>query len=352
MPAIQHNPRHWHAEDGPPITQRTSGLERARRVTGATQLRIIRAILTGEQDSAVLSSLRDNPPHVRQSRRQRTGLPTKLLFAVEHAFALYDRYQLRRGVIAYAGRNMYANHRVLGEAIRRSKVPAFMDLRDVGLFLRSARTDAQIRRLQSTLGTAAAMEAVYALDPDPWASAAPRYRYQRRKYEVLASLLPRRFRRALDLGCGVGLLSRHLAARADTVVGMDVAPSAVARARVLHADKPNVRFEAHDLLDLPRSLDGSFDLVAIVDVLYYLAPLDDSLLQAIAARVSGLLTPGGTCMLANHYFCWADPASRRSRRIHDAFAWSPCFTWLAEHRRPFYLATLLHTAEAPAAGAG
>ncbi len=28
MPAIQHNPRHLHAEDGPPITQRTSGLER------------------------------------------------------------------------------------------------------------------------------------------------------------------------------------------------------------------------------------------------------------------------------------------------------------------------------------
>jgi hypothetical protein len=27
VPAIQHNPRHWHAEDGTPITQRTSGLE-------------------------------------------------------------------------------------------------------------------------------------------------------------------------------------------------------------------------------------------------------------------------------------------------------------------------------------
>jgi ActR/RegA family two-component response regulator len=27
VPAIQHNPRHLHAEDGPPITQRTSGLD-------------------------------------------------------------------------------------------------------------------------------------------------------------------------------------------------------------------------------------------------------------------------------------------------------------------------------------
>ena len=87
-----------------------------------------------------------------------------------------------------------------------------MRLRDVGLFLRSARTDARIRRLRSTLGPAGALEAVYAADPDPWASASPRYRYQRRKYEALASLLPpRRFRRALDLGCGLGLLSRRLA---------------------------------------------------------------------------------------------------------------------------------------------
>lgn len=225
---------------------------------------------------------------------------------------------------------------------------SFMGLRDVGLFLRSARTDARIQRLRATLGPAGALEAIYAADPDPWASASPRYRYQRRKYQVLASLLPPgRFRRALDLGCGLGLLSRHLAARADAVMGVDVAPSAVARARVLHADRPNLRFEAHDLLDLPRSFDGSFDLVAVADVLYYLSPLDDTLLKSIAARIAGLLTPGGTCLLANHYFFRADPESRRSRRIHDAFARSPRFTVSSEHRRPFYLATLLQAGPGP-----
>lgn len=229
-----------------------------------------------------------------------------------------------------------------------------MKLRDVGLFLHSARTDARIQRLRSALGSAGALEAVYADDPDPWASASPRYRYQRRKYEVLASLLPpRRFRRALDLGCGLGLLSRHLAARADAVVGVDVAPSAVARARASHADLANLRFEAHDLLHLPRSFDGGFDLVAVADVLYYLSPLDDALLEAVVGRVAALLTPGGLCLLANHYFFRADPESRRSRRIHDAFARSPRLVVLSEHRRPFYLATLLETpADPAAAGAG
>ena len=225
-------------------------------------------------------------------------------------------------------------------------MPAFMGLRDIGLFLRSARTDARLQGLRATLGSAGALEAVYAADPDPWKSASPRYRYQRRKYEVLASLLPpRRFGRALDLGSGLGLLSRHLAARADPVVGVDISPSAVARARALHADQPNVQFEAHDLLDLPRSFDGSFDLVAVADVLYYVSPLNDALLAATATRIADLLTPGGACMMANHYFFRADPESRRSRRIHDAFIQSPRFALMAEHRRPFYLATLLESLE-------
>jgi SAM-dependent methyltransferase len=226
-------------------------------------------------------------------------------------------------------------------------MPGFMRARDVALFLRSARTDSRIQRLRGTLGLAGAMEAVYASDPDPWASASPRYRYQRQKYEVLASLLPpRRFRQALDLGCGLGLLSRHLAARADAVLGVDLAPAAVAFARILHEDQPNVRFEAHDLLDLPPSFNGNFDLVVVADVLYYLSPLDSRLLKTIAARIADLLAPGGICLLANHYFFRVDPESRRSRRIHDAFAWSPRFALLADYRRPFYLATLLQ-AEPP-----
>ena len=221
-----------------------------------------------------------------------------------------------------------------------------MNLRDIGLFLRSARTDARIARLQSMYGSAAALEAVYTGDPDPWAAGSPRYRYQARKYEVLASLLPpRRFRRALDLGCGLGLLSRHLAGCAEAVVGIDVAPSAIVSARKMHADQPNLQFEPHDLLALPSSFNSSFDLVVVADVLYYLSPLDDALLKTTALRISELLAPGGVCMLVNHYFFALDPESRRSRRIHDAFRWSPNFNLEAEYRRPFYLVALLQAAE-------
>ena len=97
----------------------------------------------------------------------------------------------------------------------------------------------------------------------------------------------------------------------------------------------------------PPSFNGTFDLVVIADVLYYISPLGDSLLKDTAARAADLLVPGGICLLVNHYFFGADRDSRRSRRIHDAFTWSPRFALLAEHRRAFYLATLLEAEPCP-----
>ena len=216
-----------------------------------------------------------------------------------------------------------------------------MSWRDVGLFRKSARTDAAI--IGNPAGGRAAFEAAYA-DPDPWASADPAYRYQRRKYEVLLSLLPDRpYRAALDLGCGVGLMSRMLAGRADTVLGLDVAQAAVDTATAATVGLPAVRFDRADILDLPTSLDGQFDLLILADTLYYLRPLDDQLLKHLALRTSRLLVPGGVCLLANHFFSGADADSRLSRRIHRAFTWSPGYVGLSAHRRPFYLVSIMRT---------
>lgn len=215
---------------------------------------------------------------------------------------------------------------------------AFMFPRDIGLFLRSARTDKRLDRLGRELDRGAALEAVYAADPDPWASASPQYRYQSRKYEVIASLIPRRrYRRALDLGCGPGLLTRHLANVSDEVLGVDISPSAIVIARARNHDRPNLSFATHDLLALPTSLDGTFDLVVIADVLYYLAPRDDHGRQLLVERLARLLAPRGICLLANHYVTRLDSDSRRSRRIHDAFEASMALTARASYRRPFYL---------------
>ena len=219
----------------------------------------------------------------------------------------------------------------------------FMSPRDIGLFLRSAQTDSAIARRRATEGDRAAFDAAYA-GGDPWASGDSRYLYQRRKYDVLAALLPpeRRFGRALDLGAGLGLLGRRIAERSDDVLGLDISQSAVDDAQVRHGNVANLRFERGDIRDLPESLNGRFDLVVLADTIYYLPkPLTDAALKDLALRVAALLAPGGLCLLANHYVVAGDPDSKLSRRIHRAFAWSPGFTVVAEHRRPFYLVSLL-----------
>ncbi len=220
--------------------------------------------------------------------------------------------------------------------------PALILPRDFMLFLVSARTDAAIERTRAASGARAAFEAAYTRSADPWASASPRYRYQQRKYEQIMALLPdRRFRHALDLGCGLGLLSQRLAGRADEVLGIDVASAALERAGERAAGTANLSFAQGDVLDLPASLDGRFDLVVVADTLYYLSPLGDDLLAALSARIAGLLAPDGICLLANHFFFARDPDSRLSRRIHDAFAASPRLDVLGEHRKAFFIATLL-----------
>lgn len=217
----------------------------------------------------------------------------------------------------------------------------FMRPRDIGLFLRSARTDALLLRLRAETGAEAAFDAVYR-GADPWASGDPRYLYQRHKYDVLAALLPqRRVARALDLGCGHGLMARRLGDRADAVLGIDISGNAIDHARALHAGVPGLTFEQGSVLDLPARLDGQFGTIVLADTLYYLSPLDEDVLRHLAARMARLLAPSGVLLLANHFFFAADPDSRTSRRIHRAFAGSPGLTVVSEHRRPFYLVTVL-----------
>src|ERR1700759_5522116 len=66
--------------------------------------------------------------------------------------------------------------------------------------------------------------------------------------------------RVLVPGCGFGHDVRALAATADEVVGIDIAPSALSAARKI----PSVggeRYELANLFSLPKALRGNFDWV-------------------------------------------------------------------------------------------
>jgi SAM-dependent methyltransferase len=90
----------------------------------------------------------------------------------------------------------------------------------------------------------------------------------------------------LDLGCGTGLpVARALATRFD-VLGVDLSPVQIERARRLVTD---ARFEVADMSAL-RLLPGSLDAVVAIYSLIHL-PLDEQ--PPLLARIAQWLRPGG-----------------------------------------------------------
>lgn len=217
----------------------------------------------------------------------------------------------------------------------------FMTIRDIAFWMRSARADAQLNRRCLTMGKGPAFDQLYGAVPDPFGAELPQYRYQQRKYESLLSMLPqRRYRQALDIGCGLGAFTRKLAPFVDRVVGTDISAEALDQARKLSADLPNVVYAHHDVLD-SFSDNPSYDLIVLADTLYYIDGLSDERLKSITRNIASRLTPDGLILVVDHYFFGFGAASRDTREIHDSFRWATHLACVAEHRRAFFLATLL-----------
>jgi len=102
--------------------------------------------------------------------------------------------------------------------------------------------------------------------------------------------LPHARRRALDFGCGVGRLSRALASRYESVVGVDISASMVARARALNADLANLQFVENARSDLAFVDDASIDLVYSVITLQHMPA---TLQRAYVAEFLRVLAPQG-----------------------------------------------------------
>ncbi|MEU1401407.1 class I SAM-dependent methyltransferase [Streptomyces sp. NPDC005728] len=101
--------------------------------------------------------------------------------------------------------------------------------------------------------------------------------------------LPRRFGRALDVGCGSGDLVRLLATRADAVQGMDSDAGIVGRARESTGSRAPVTYA---VAEAPHALPaGPYDVITCVAVLHHLRFADT------LARFRAELAPGGTLVV-------------------------------------------------------
>jgi SAM-dependent methyltransferase len=117
-------------------------------------------------------------------------------------------------------------------------------------------------------------------------------------YRAVIADLPLAGARVLEVGCGRGGGAAHLAeggAPAE-IVGVDLSPATVARARMLNVGIPRLAFRVGDAESLPFP-DGSFDIVVNVESSHCYARMDRFVAEA--ARV---LRPGG-------WLAWADMRS-------------------------------------------
>lgn len=156
-----------------------------------------------------------------------------------------------------------------------------------------------------------------------WADAAIYAYDQRLRLRAVAdavAALPREHRRrALDFGCGVGDFTAQLATRFEHVVGHDIAPAALARARE-RVRAGNVAFAAARDAALGA---GPFDLILLVTVLQHV--LDDAELLALLRDLAASLTRGGSVIALETLRSGAAPANgyavwRTAEELAGAFA--------------------------------
>lgn len=124
-------------------------------------------------------------------------------------------------------------------------------------------------------------------------------------HDAVLGAIPPNCRRALDVGCGRGLLARKLAARCGEVIGIDSYRESVVAAGAAIDAGSRVTFVEGDVMTYPFS-GSTFDLITAVATLHHL-PLAPAL-----ERFRDLLNPGGVLAVIGLY---------RARTAAD-YAWS------------------------------
>ncbi|MFI8568247.1 class I SAM-dependent DNA methyltransferase [Rhodococcus sp. NPDC078407] len=155
--------------------------------------------------------------------------------------------------------------------------------------------------------------------------------YERRKYALTMASLPKpQYRRALEPGCSIGVLTEQLAARCEQVVSTDVVQSVLDSARARLKGSAAVEFALWSLTDDWSALPDStvpFDLVVVSEVGYYLDAAD---LASAMSRVVEHLETGGT-LVAAHWRHEVDDYPLAGDRVHEIIAATPGLALLSRY---------------------
>jgi LmbE family N-acetylglucosaminyl deacetylase/SAM-dependent methyltransferase len=173
--------------------------------------------------------------------------------------------------------------------------------RDTEFYVRERSIDASApapRSAGETLPTSF-FDDFYARHDDPWGFET-RWYEERKRAILLASLPARSLGRVLEIGCATGLVTRDLAARAESVRALDASAAALEAARARIGDDPVVTLQRAAVPeDWP---EGPFETIVLSEVGYYLSPAD---LDRTVRLMESSLTADGN-MIACH---WRHPVA-------------------------------------------
>ncbi len=161
-------------------------------------------------------------------------------------------------------------------------------------------------------------EAKYRADPDPWNFA--KSEYENRRYDAtMQALEGRRFRRALEPGCSIGVLTERLTYYCAAVDAFDISETVVCEAmkrcsgttaKITHGALPH---------NIPSA---AYDLIVFSEIGYYFEELE---LRAIIDRLVRILEPGGI-LLAAHWTGHSSDHILHGERVHDIIRSEPGLT--------------------------
>lgn len=126
-----------------------------------------------------------------------------------------------------------------------------------------------------------------------------RWNHNLHHHPLILAAAPAECARALDIGCGVGVLTRELRSVSQRVVGIDLDSASIELARAEGGE--GVEYVLGDFLE--HSFEpASFDLVASVAALHHMDA------EIALTRMAGLVRPGGALVVIG---------LARSRRLAD-----------------------------------
>ena len=150
-------------------------------------------------------------------------------------------------------------------------------------------------------------ERLYSKETDPWRFASSRY--ERAKYaRTLAAIGSGPHRNVFEIGCSIGILTRMLAARCNSILAVDISETAINHARRNCRGLDNIDFRRMQIPD--EWPDRTFDLIIFSEVLYFLSPED---IRLTAKKTMHSLSKDGEVLLVNwtgetDYPCQGDQA--------------------------------------------